>query len=148
MRQRTSAYTPSPSSKVIELPEGRSVRLLPGSVIANASWGRKPIKERLEAANKASGADAGSPQIGMMVLALTLFMVWDDPSIEWAAQLDADALLEGSDDDLLAGSLLLVREMLSVSTAKLFRLEDLVEAHHVALTGKRPGQESDPEPGK
>lgn len=146
MRPRTSEYTPSPASKVIPVSSGRTIRLLPGSAFANANVGRRKPKDRLEAASANAGEEA--PPVGILIMALTLFCLWDDPEIEWVARFDPDELLDGSDDALLAASVTLAREMLSVSTAKCHGADDLAEAFHVALTGKRPGEQEEPAPGE
>lgn len=147
MRLRTTEHKPSPASKVITVSSGRTIRLLPGSAFANANVGRRKPKERLEAAS--ANAGEGAPPVGILIMALTLFCLWDDPEIEWVAQYDPDGLLDGSDDELLKASVALAREMLSVSTARCHGADDLAEAFHVALTGKRPGEvEGSQEPGE
>lgn len=137
MRKRTSHHEPAPGSIEIEV-SGRKVKYFPGSIVANAAGGRLDVHERLRRVLGEAETASDGRHVNMIASSLWTFLLWDDPDIEWCTDLDPDALLFASDEEFLKAGMALAREFLSIQTARLFRLEDLLEAIPVAIGHKDP----------
>lgn len=150
MRLRKSAHRPSAGSISHAIPNGRTVRLLPLSTIGLATWGRASLSDRVKrAAVAANEQDQGV--ITLAIQSLIMFLLWDDPDVEWALSADPDALIDGPDEGLLSVGIDAAREWLGLGTARIFSLEELSLLRDSVFGIKRdepPAPKEEPSPGE
>lgn len=119
MRLRTSTYAPSPSSQTYPCGQ-RTVRLLRGYGIAYAQ-----IQAEVRAALTGDLADV---EARMVTVALHAFALWDDPTVEWSAQLDPCSVLDLTGAELANAGQLLARELFGPSFERLgFSRDELIQ---------------------
>ena len=110
MRLRKTPHTPLPSSNVYPCGQ-RPVRLLRGYGVAYPQ-----IQAEVRALVSGELADVES---AMITAALHTFALWDDPEVEWAADLDPDAVLDLKGEELVDAGRVLARELFGPSFARL-----------------------------
>ncbi len=109
MRLRTTAHRASPASSLHEVGE-RSVRLLPLDLFRPSLL--KEVQDKIEAAD-VDTKRLGAGQASFAAAAIILYHCWDDPDVEWEADLDPDAIVNLEGSALLDAGAALCSEMLA-----------------------------------
>ena len=131
MHLRTTSYTPSPASDVYDC--GRPVRMLRASLY---HW--SAITARFQAVKEQ--ADSPLLKAEQLAMAVMVYILWDDETVGWDTAVDADTILDLSDEGLIDAGRTIAKELYSLQTFLRLGIsvDMLAEAFLANLQGNRP----------
>lgn len=130
MKVRTGTYRLSPGALEYPTGGGATIRLIPNDPAS--------VEKRLEDVAAAMGVEVGSREAETHWHLLMLYVLWDEPHIAWDLELDPDEVNEMTGETLRDAIEKIERELNSVKSRRVFRLDDVIIPIAAAARGLSP----------